>query len=237
MSDTAILIQGPLIDGHFLPGGYWQSLADKIDYLNISEKVADYYSAYDNVLWSTWVDQDEKKIDYIRNANIDVLLSHYPIATGKQNINYQITSTLNGLNYIKEHLPNVKYVFKVRGDFIIEELNRVIDFCKAQSGLGFIMYRTDLQHPSDYCMFGEVDEMISFWSNVRDYNGRTPEDDLTTSYIHSKLGYPSKSLEDCMKVGYFFGKFIMDNNIKIQWLKYGYDPIRHALSENIGVTF
>jgi hypothetical protein len=72
---------------------------------------------------------------------------------------------------------------------------------------------------------------------VRDYSGRTPEDDLTTSYIHSKLGYPSKSLEDCMKVGYFFGKFIIDNNIKIQWLKYGYDPIRHALSENIGVTF
>jgi hypothetical protein len=58
---------------------------------------------------STWIDNT---IDF-KNLpeNFKVILSPYPKETGGQNLNYQITSTLNGLEAV-----TTKYTIKVRGD-------------------------------------------------------------------------------------------------------------------------
>jgi hypothetical protein len=238
--DTMILIQGPLLDGHFLPGGYWHSLSDKVEYTTISERMADYHSQFKNVLWSTWNTESSEKINYLIEHNINVLLNTPPTDRGWQNMNMQVISTFMGIKYIKENLPHIKYIYKVRGDFIIDPLEPLIQYCKSQKGLGFALYRTDLHHPSDYCMFGEVDEMFEFWGNVKNFNGKTPEDNLILSYTEHKLGTPTKSLEDCLKIGYFFAKFIIENDIKVNWIKYQqetpFDVIRWAITENLAVS-
>jgi hypothetical protein len=70
-----------------------------------------YISKYKNckVIISTWIDTE---IDF-KNLpdNFSVILSSYPTKVGIQHLNYQITSTLAGLDCVK-----TKYTIKVRGD-------------------------------------------------------------------------------------------------------------------------
>ena len=240
--DTAILIQGPLLDEHWLPGGYWSSMkpvaqqrAEGIIPETICRRMVEYYRQYgNNVFWSTWENQDKDRQRLIAQNGIHLILNLKPSQRGKQNINCQLVSTRNGVLVIKEHFPHIKYVLKIRGDMIIENITGLVDYCKKQKGMGFMFYRTDLNHPADYATFGTIDDTLDFYHpDAPNYPMRTPEDAMTNHYVHIKTGVSAKTVDDVKKIGYFFGSWIIENNIKVDWLKYAHDPFRRYIEEKI----
>ena len=99
-SDVAVLIQGPLLDPHWLPNGYWSALksieqreSEGIFPETISYRIADFYNGHSNVVWSTWNDQDPVRIEYIKSKGVDLIESAYPSDAGRQNVFFQLHST------------------------------------------------------------------------------------------------------------------------------------------------
>lgn len=99
-SDIAIIIQGPL------------NLEDAFTY----ETAKMYYHYYRdiNIIVSTWKDSDMKEVEKLKHLGAHVVLSDYPPCTGIGNINYQLRSTVAGIETAKA--LGVKYIWKTRSD-------------------------------------------------------------------------------------------------------------------------
>jgi hypothetical protein len=244
-NDVAVLIQGPLLDLHWLPGGYWDSLKtieqrelEGIFPETVSYRIADFYNGHSNVIWSTWDDQDPVRIEYIKSKGIDVIENEYPSNAGSKNVFFQLHSTHTGIQHIKTQYPHIKYILKVRGDFIVQDYVKLFDYCKSNQGIGFILYRTDIHHPADYITFGSVEDMDLFYSlDVMGYDPlEFPEEAFIHHFTEKKLGYQSKSHEDTMKIGYLFGSEVIRLGLQVDWMKYAHDPLRLYVEQNICVV-
>jgi hypothetical protein len=186
MEDVTIIIQGRLEQ-------------DSYDF---------YRSKYVNckVIISTWIDN---KVDFSElPKNFKVILAPLPIESGDQNINYQVTSTLNALDLVK-----TKYVIKMRGDeywsypeniyqSIINEPNKI--HC---SSVFFRAWQYCEYHMSDHIIAGMTENIkVLFhkskynWDNGRlnvskwkvdgifkgYINTHAPEERLTKSYLEAR---------------------------------------------------
>jgi hypothetical protein len=205
--------------------------------IHISYRIADFYNGHGNVVWSTWNDQDQARIKYIKSKGIDVIENEYPNSAGIQNFIFQLHSTHAGIQYIKERYPYIKYILKVRGDFVVHDYTKLFEYCKSNHGIGFILYRTDIHHPADYITFGSVEDMNLFYSlDVASYPLTFPEDAFIHHFTEKKLGYQSKSYKDTMKIGYLFGSEIIRLGLRVDWMKYGHDPLRLYIKQNICIV-
>ncbi|MBK86639.1 MAG: hypothetical protein CMC86_05525 [Flavobacteriaceae bacterium] len=162
---VAIIIQGNII-------------ADKNFLL---QTIHNYRKMFPNVLIviSIWVDSDKKVIEKIKKIkNIKIIINDYPKFSGIKNINLQIISTVNALNYLKEN--NFKYALKTRTDQIIYQRNsnylmRFIeiitenskDLSPLKSKLIFSTmnsFKDRYYSISDMLMFGLIDDLLVYWN-------------------------------------------------------------------------
>jgi hypothetical protein len=172
------------------------------------ESYEHYISKFINcpVIISTWSDTN---IDFSNiPKNFKVTIAPLPSESGNQNINYQITSTLNGLDLVK-----TKYVIKLRGDEywsypenIYESIQRYPDKLHCSS-VFFRAWQYAEYHMSDHIIAGTADNIkllfnsakynwennrlnVSRWKLDGKFNGyihsHAPEERLTKSYLEIK---------------------------------------------------
>ena len=158
------------------------------------------------VIISTWIDNT---IDF-KNLpdNFKVILSPYPKESGGQNLNYQITSTLNGLEAV-----TTKYTIKVRGDEYYSNLQYVANSIKVEptkihtSSVFFRAWQYSEYHISDHIIAGTIDNTktmfrackhtfdtgklnVSKWKKEGKFfkyvTTHAPEERITKSYLLAK---------------------------------------------------
>jgi hypothetical protein len=136
------------------------------------KEVADHYSQYPNVVWSTWSDESIVRLEYIRSKGIEVILIEKPQFPGYMNVNMQVKSTYEGIKYLE---GKVDEVLKVRSDTIISNLPALMNGLKGKQ-LSFMAtckegvrkdlaydleyYHTSHDYPSDNVIYGKVEDML-----------------------------------------------------------------------------
>jgi len=151
-------------------------------------RIADFYAQFDNVVWSTWEDEDETIVNHVRDMGIEVILNKKPKFNGDRNINYQFVSTLKGIEYFKN--KNITEVIKIRSDFIVYGVERLLDRVNG-SDISFMymydknsssykpIYYLDYWHngmdfPADYVIHGNIDTMYNVFNFQMEYMSEIP---------------------------------------------------------------
>ncbi len=187
-----------------------------------------YRQKYDNckVIISTWVGC---AIDFSGlPKNFKVVLAPLPSESGDQNINYQIVSTLNGLEMVK-----TKYVIKMRGDEYWSYPENIYQSIKSNSeklwssSVFFRAWQYAEYHISDHIMAGTTENLLILFKSAKfnfDNNRlnvskwkvdgkfhkyvktHAPEERLTKSYLEAK---------DPQRFEKVDGKFLMKEHFDI----------------------
>ena len=168
----AIVIQGPVVSQEHL---------DTVRY---------YCYAYPNetVILSTWADTADSYKAELEGLVDYCIFNEAPEHAGFQNRNYQIVSTREGVE--KAQAVGAEKVLKVRTDLVVLS-DGVLDACAHLQSLypvtNYVKNRIIvpetytrkymLYHPSDLVMFGDVDDMINYWSVTLDEREFTLSDE------------------------------------------------------------
>jgi hypothetical protein len=151
---------------------------------------------------STWEGEDTDPFKGLQGERFAVIQSVKPVTPGPSNINLQITSTIAGINQLRDQ--GCTYILKTRTDTLLGNssfLNYLMWMhCKGkQNALVFSSFNSFLFRlfsPSDQVMFGEVTDIARFWSIdlVPDDN----EIDFPEKYLFKKYleSYGYKTHED-----------------------------------------
>ncbi len=159
--DVAIVIQGPVNYEHNFT-------------LNCLQM---YRKKFPNIILilSTWIDDANLSPlrSRIQELNVKVVLSEKPDTPGKQNTNYQITSTQAGIAAAREN--GARFILKIRTDqavFYSEIFEYLFSFEK-RFGHAFMENRITitsfntflhrLYSPTDQLQWGRIDIMEKFW--------------------------------------------------------------------------
>jgi len=197
------------------------------------KELADHYSQFDNVVWSTWNDESIIRLDYIRNKGIEVILVEKPKIFGYMNVNMQVKSTFEGVSYLE---GKVDEVLKVRSDTIVTNLdkllprleNRQLAFmatCKTgvRKDLGYelVYYHNSHDYPADNVIYGKIyDLKLMFDFQIDELIPIPPEALIAWNYmtnkgIEFKLDY--QSMVDG-GIGFFLQE-CLDEGVEVNWLK------------------
>jgi hypothetical protein len=178
------------------------------------------------VIISTWANC---KIDFSEvPKNFKILLSPLPNEGGDQNINYQIVSTLNALEFVK-----TKYTIKLRGDEFWSYPENISESIKAEphklhcSSVFFRAWQYAEYHMSDHIIAGTTENLLLLFKsakvnfdtnrlNVSKYkvdgtfvkyvHTHAPEERLTKSYLEAK---------EPERFGKVDGRFLMKEHFNI----------------------
>ena len=197
------------------------------------KELADHYSQFDNVVWSTWNDESIIRLDYIRNKGIEVVLIEKPKVFGYMNVNMQVKSSFAGISYLED---KVDEILKVRSDTIVTNLdkllprleNRQLAFmatCKTgvRKDLGYelVYYHTSHDYPADNVIYGKIyDLKLMFDFQIDEIIPIPPEALIAWNYmtnkgIEFKLDY--QSMVDG-GIGFFLQE-CLDEGVEVNWLK------------------
>jgi len=197
------------------------------------KEVADHYSQFSNVVWTTWNDESVVRLDYIRNKGIEVVLIEKPKVFGYMNVNMQVKSSFAGISYLED---KVDEILKVRSDTIVTNLdkllprleNRQLAFmatCKTgvRKDLGYelVYYHTSHDYPADNVIYGKIyDLKLMFDFQIDEIIPIPPEALIAWNYmtnkgIEFKLDY--QSMVDG-GIGFFLQE-CLDEGVKVNWLK------------------
>lgn len=124
-----------------------------------------------NVILSTWEGLDPKIVERIEQLGSKVVLSKYPTTCGVLNLNYQVVSTLAGIQEAEK--DNYKYVLKTRSDQRLYKQNVLQYFCALLKHFGTerliaVNYNFNNicwpNYISDFIFFGELDRVKKCFS-------------------------------------------------------------------------
>jgi len=227
---TAIVIQGPLVHVNDFTletiGFYIKSSRDSL------------------IILSTWEQEDVAALENDLPENVLIVKNRLPPLPGHANINYQIASTVAGIQAARK--LGADYVLKTRTDqrlylnepllFLINLLRRFpLEKETTQNqrlisvSLNTMKYR--LYGVTDMFMFGHIDDMSTYWNaSFMDENPvysrhenpwlLTPEAYLCTSYLE-KLGRRLNwTLEDSWRALAEHFCIVDEKMIDLYWLKY-----------------
>lgn len=181
--ELAIIMQGPLV------------LED--EFTEETVRIYDKLFPGVRVIVSTWMDEDANTIDKLNKLdNCSVVLNEYPKCSGVRNTNYQIVSTMSGLEEAKRR--GAKYVFKTRCDFRFYKIG-ILDFMvnllyqfPVDKNIAYQKYRIICGNVlgggiyrawwlADQYVFGHIDDMLNYWNYTLD------EVDMTVKYTDELL--------------------------------------------------
>jgi hypothetical protein len=180
--------------GIVIQGGIWH----KYDFT--LETVKLYKKHYPDVcvILSTWKDTPENYVEPFRKLGIEIILNEKPKPI-PGNGNLQIISSYAGIMRAKE--LGCQYVCKTRTDQrmyatdIFSYFKKLLQIfplrrkCDANSriiALGSNTYRNRLYDINDMFCFGEIDDVLKYWSCSPDmvwHTGLPPEERITENYI------------------------------------------------------
>jgi hypothetical protein len=197
------------------------------------KEMGDFYSQFDNIVWSTWEDEPNEHLDYISNKGIPLILNKKPDYSGYLNLNYQCHTTFSGINYFKKQ--GFTEVIKLRSDIIFTNINlvlpnlsgREIAFLNLNNPVykPYLAYYLDYYHigldfPSDHIVFGKIDNMFNAFNYYVSYNDPVPpESIILRNYLLTK-GNNSFEYNNLMNQGvYLFARDCEENKCQIIWLK------------------
>ncbi len=198
------------------------------------KEVADSWSGWPNVVWSTWENEPTENIEYIQSKGINVLLSKPPLFAGHINVNYQALSTFNGLQFLQER--GVTEVLKIRSDHIVSNIKSLLEILYGRQmsfmvlsnvdvrrdikyNLGYTHYGHD--YPSDNVVYGKMDDMLKMWDFQTDKTHHAPPEALILyNYLVAKNIPVDFTFEHLLRNNIsFFLRDCVDKNITIKWLK------------------
>lgn len=145
------------------------------------------------IILSTWDYEQKEYVTKIEREGAVVLLNTPPTHAGRQNINYQITSARAGVLHAKE--LGAEYALKTRTDVRIydpdstEYLHNVLQSFPVRGkgtqknrivGVSLNSFKYRLYGLSDINLFGQIDDMLAYWSAGLDIGGST--------FSHMKVG-------------------------------------------------
>jgi len=226
LENIAIVIQGPL--------------ALKENFTLETILLYKKYFPETTLILSTWAGEDKPTIEKIKEIGCIVIQNEKPLFNGYWNINYQITSSKNGIEKAKE--LGIEYVLKTRTDQRMYNPNSLQLFLQFNNlyppnkdsqqkkrllvpNFGTLKYRP--YGVGDMIMFGHIEDMIIYWNTEHDSRVikfeephsilelakiRTTEVYLATEYL-KKMGHTLKwTLEDTWKI---YGKYfcIFDHSL------------------------
>lgn len=151
------------------------------------------------VVVSTWTDNSISLKDL--PSNFRVIISEKPKEPRRDSVNYQVTSTLNGLKYI-----STTFVIKVRGDEIISNLPYILDQMYLQEDKLYVLpvffrpWTTSRYHISDHLIAGKYSHMLQMFETAKEWceesntDKYVPEQVLTIAYLSKKYGGTTFSL-------------------------------------------
>jgi hypothetical protein len=207
-------------------------------------EVCEVYSTYNDVVWSTWVDEPSENIEFITNSGIKVILNHKPEFNGYLNVNLQLTSTLRGIEYFKER--GFTDVIKVRGDVLFYNLDKVLPQLhgKEIAFLGLndssrkpkLAYYLDYYHHGfdftpDHVVFGQINDMYNAFNYYTPiHNPVPPEAVILRNYLATKgdVNFNHANLID--KGVYLFANDCLKNEGDIFWLKDNWNLLHFILN-------
>lgn len=180
--DTGIVIQGPVCQAH--------------DFTIETVKLYKQFFRHVTIVVSTWYDTPELVVNKLKNAGAIVLLNRKPEMSGALNANYQIISTRNGIEKLKE-FGVIKYVLKTRADQRIYNPNSISLFKQLQKQyppiteqqkerIVSVNFTTLKYRPfalGDMCMFGYIDDIFNYWDIKFDKRELTIKDTLGKQII------------------------------------------------------
>lgn len=198
------------------------------------KELADNWSKWPNVVFSTWDDEDPKAIEYIRSKGINVLLNKKPLIPGYINVNYQVLSTFNGLKFLQDR--GVTCALKIRGDHTISDVKSFLELLYPRKmafiALSNINVRRDItyelgyiheghDYPSDNVIYGNINDMLAMFNFQTDRNYKVPPEALILYNYLVMNGYKVDfSFEYLQHLGIsFFLRECLNKGIKINWLK------------------
>ncbi len=129
-----------------------------------------------NLILSTWEDTRHDFLSELKDLPVTVLLNKLPYSGGLLNINFQLTSTINGLNAVNK---SVKYVLKTRTDTRIYSKNALIDmknlldlYLPNITQMNRRIIGIDSNTPkyipfnfSDVMQFGDINDVKKYWDH------------------------------------------------------------------------
>lgn len=167
----AIVIQGPIV--------YDQDFT--LETIKLYKK----YFPKATIILSTWNYERVEYIQKIKEQDIEVLSNEPPQQKGSSNVNYQIVSSRNGIKLAKE--KSVDYVLKTRTDQRIYNPNALEYFVNLTNnfvltgdykqnkriiGCSLNTFKYRPYGLSDMNLFGQIDDLLTFWNVDLDDNGK-----------------------------------------------------------------
>ena len=167
------------------------------------------YTKYPYVVISTWINSD---IDFTNlPANFTLIKHKLPEKPGYQNLNYQLTSTLNGLQFVK-----TKYVIKQRGDEYWSNIDRIADRIQSNddkiftSPIWFRHWEFAQYHASDHLIAGTKENLELMFLSTRKsfvedkFVEYYPEITITKSYLEAKNPKGFKTIDGRIMMADYF---------------------------------
>lgn len=215
--------------------------------LTYYKEIVECWNGWPNVVISTWVNEDQDKIDYIRSSsNIDVVLSIPPNIAGDMNINYQCASTFIGLNFL--HRKGCTEVLKIRSDHTVNDVKSLLEILQGRK-LSFLaisdeskrrdlIYELEYTHyghdyPADNLIYGDIEKMLLMFNFQTDRNYNIPPESLIVWNYMTNAKIPfGLSYEYFLKHGisFFIGECAA-KGIKINWLKKNIEMVQFYNNE------
>jgi hypothetical protein len=210
-------------------------------------EVIDLYKDIPNVVFSTWKGEPEENIQLIKSKGIEVIQSPKPTVSGTFNINLQALSTFAGVQYLKS--KGVTEILKIRNDLKPNNIKLLLDVLKGKS-LSFLaickpnvrpMYydlvyiHNSFDFPVDLFIYGTAENLEKcFDFQVEEELNIPPEALIVYNYfVNSGLDF-RLDYDTFIKNGIsFFMNECLENDIKIEWLKKGYELVKwHSDTKN-----
>lgn len=200
---------------------------------NYCREIIECYENIPNVVFSTWDDEPQENIEYIKSKGIDIIQSSKPTFGGYLNINFQTLSTFAGLEYLES--KGVTEVLKIRGDLKPNNVKLLLDILKNKP-LSFLAickpnvrplyYELEYTHtsfdfPVDLFMYGSIDNLKKCFNfQIDDTYHIPPEALIAYNYFSSSDLEFNLTYDNFLNNGIsFFMNECLENNIKINWLK------------------
>ena len=222
--DIVIVIQGPIMD-------------------SFTYETVKYYNKVFNeavIVLSTWKLDSEIKNKFDK-LKVEVLENEFPSKKGPYNINLQIISSSNGIDYSERF--NRKYIIKSRTDQRVYDPNTLkylknlmkvfpSNYSSRLIGCSLDSILSRKFHLSDHFMFGDIKSMKNYWSpkiDNREIPSYNIEDNnqhefglggsyFFTQYIKNHLGLSINSNYEQILAENFL--IVNKNDIGLYWNKY-----------------
>jgi hypothetical protein len=189
------------------------------------------------VVVSTWVKSDKNILASLQNLGAHIQLNEIPAYNGISNSNYQIVSTMGGLQYIKGLGLNLtlksrvdQCLFNSRSIFLLKQMLQEYGDRIVTTDFNSFLFR--LFSPNDQLMFSRTEILEEFWSAAAQQGNKLEavpgpvESKFLISFLQSKGMLVQQDLISSLSVYRDHYAFINYEDLDLVWNKGSFRNLR-----------